>query len=204
MAKAGNKGKPTSPKSTRGKKKPKLENNSPELGNMDKIRDILFGNQMRDVEKRFAGMEEQLNKELSDLKDETRNRLEDFEVFFKNEMEVLKNRLKGESDERARAHGQLVSELKETSASLNKKIALVGDNLAERATGLQEQILEQSKKLSDDIHKKYSKSATDLKKVSNTLDDSKVDRLALAEFLVEMAVHLSGGQNPQTLINQEK
>ena len=36
-------------------------------GNVDKIRDILFGSQMRDYETRFARLEETLAKEISDM-----------------------------------------------------------------------------------------------------------------------------------------
>src|SRR4051794_10546298 len=43
---------------------------------LDKVRDILFGDQMRDVERRFARLEERLIKETADLKDDVRRRLE--------------------------------------------------------------------------------------------------------------------------------
>src|SRR6187401_2241566 len=42
---------------------------------LDKVRDILFGSQMRDVERRFARLEERLLKETTDLKDDVRRRL---------------------------------------------------------------------------------------------------------------------------------
>ena len=43
-------------------------------GNVDKIRDILFGSQMRDYETRFARLEETLSKEASELRESTRRR----------------------------------------------------------------------------------------------------------------------------------
>src|SRR5579862_6649484 len=48
-------------------------------GNIDKIRDILFGSNMRDYEMRFARLEEALKKESSDLRDTTRHNLESLE-----------------------------------------------------------------------------------------------------------------------------
>jgi hypothetical protein len=39
-------------------------------GNIDKIRDILFGNQAKDYEKRFTRMENQLIEESGELKEE--------------------------------------------------------------------------------------------------------------------------------------
>ena len=39
---------------------------------IDKVRDILFGVQMRDYDKRFARLEERMLKDTSDLKDDVR------------------------------------------------------------------------------------------------------------------------------------
>jgi hypothetical protein len=43
-----------------------------EDGNIDKIRDILFGSQSRDFERRFTRMEDRMIKEISDMRDDTR------------------------------------------------------------------------------------------------------------------------------------
>ncbi|MGA9594256.1 MAG: hypothetical protein WBS18_14245, partial [Candidatus Acidiferrales bacterium] len=45
-----------------------------EGANVDKIRDILFGSQMRDYEKRFARLEESVTKALDTLRDDTTKR----------------------------------------------------------------------------------------------------------------------------------
>ena len=44
-------------------------------GNLDKVRDLLFGGQMRDFDRRFARLEERLIKETADLNDDVRKRL---------------------------------------------------------------------------------------------------------------------------------
>ena len=44
--------------------------NADRPGNVDKIRDILFGSQMRDYDKKFARIEERLLKETADLREE--------------------------------------------------------------------------------------------------------------------------------------
>src|SRR4051812_14459636 len=59
-----------------------------EANNIDKIRDILFGVQMRDYEKRFSRLEERLLKESADLRDETRKRFDSLENFVKSEFEA--------------------------------------------------------------------------------------------------------------------
>src|SRR5947209_5816204 len=70
-------------------------------GNVDKIRDILFGTQMRDYEKRFVRLEEQLLKESADLREDLRRRFDSLEIYIKKEVESLTDRLKVEQGERA-------------------------------------------------------------------------------------------------------
>ena len=45
-------------------------------GNLDKVRNILFGAQSRDYERRFARLEERLAKETADLRDDMRRRFD--------------------------------------------------------------------------------------------------------------------------------
>ena len=50
-----------------------------EGANVDKIRDILFGAQMRDYDKRFARLEDRLMKDADALREEMRKRLDALE-----------------------------------------------------------------------------------------------------------------------------
>src|SRR3954452_3450629 len=68
--------------------------------NLDKVRDILFGSQMRDTDKRFARLEERVAKELSDVRDESRKRLDALETFIKREVQSLLDRIKKEESQR--------------------------------------------------------------------------------------------------------
>src|SRR6201982_3364027 len=70
----------------------KLPNNSSgkeEGANVDKIRDILFGSQMRDYEKRFARLEETLVKETVEIRETNRRRFDQLEAYMKKEFEAL-------------------------------------------------------------------------------------------------------------------
>jgi len=75
-------------------------------GNVDKIRDILFGTQMRDYEQRFARLEETLLREAADLRESTRKRFDALESYMRKEFEALESRLKSERDERVAAQGR--------------------------------------------------------------------------------------------------
>ena len=162
-----------------------------ESGSVDKIRDILFGNQMRDFDRRFSQMEERLAKSTKDLRDETNKRLESLETFFKKELDALKARLKSESDERADGEKQLNDELKTASAALKKAIAQAEETFSQHATELRQQILEQSKSLSAEIQLKNEQASAELSARAGALDETKIDRSTMAEYLIEMAMRLS-------------
>ena len=166
-------------------------NDAADSGSMEKIRDILFGNQMRDYERRFARMEEQVAQAMLEIREENQKRLEALEFFFKEELAALKDRIKAESDQRGDGDKKLNEELQKASASISKAITQVEEKLSERATELRQQILQQSKQLSTEIQMKNDQTAQDLKKTAEDLEESKINRSALAEYLVEMAMRLS-------------
>src|SRR5579863_8969892 len=80
-------------------------------GNVDKIRDILFGSQMRDYETRFARLEEALVKETAEIRESHRRRLDQLEQHIKHEFEALEARIKSERDERSDTSSQHSREL---------------------------------------------------------------------------------------------
>src|SRR5271156_4905894 len=82
-------------------------------GNIDKIRDILFGSNMRDYELRFAHLEEALKKESADLRDSTRRHLESLESFVHKELAALEARLNAERDERSAGAASILRKIGE-------------------------------------------------------------------------------------------
>ena len=65
-----------------------------EGANVDKIRDILFGSQMRDYEKRFARLEDNVTKAVEHLREDLAKRLDTLSGFVQQEVDSLSQRLK--------------------------------------------------------------------------------------------------------------
>jgi len=168
-----------------------IPNDAAETGSMEKIRDILFGNQMRDYERRFSRMEEQMAQAMLEMRQENQKRLEALEFYFKEELAALKDRIKAESDQRGDGDKKLNEELQKASTSTAKAITKVEEKLSERATELRQQILQQSKQLSAEIQAKNEQAAHELKKTADDLEETKINRSTLAEYLIEMAMRLS-------------
>jgi hypothetical protein len=70
---------------------------------LEKVRDILFGSQSREYEKRFARLEERLLKEAADLRADLKKRFDTLEIYIKKEVESLMTQMKAEREERTQS-----------------------------------------------------------------------------------------------------
>jgi hypothetical protein len=152
----------------------------PGPGNIDKIRDILFGSNMRDYEQRFARLEEALKKESSDLRETTRHNLESLESFVHKELAALEVRLNTERDERSEGH-----------ASILRKVGDLESQESQAKRDIRNDLLQQSKELTDAIRNKGEELIALLERRSQELQHSKTDRAALAGLFNEVALRLT-------------
>jgi uncharacterized protein YoxC len=150
------------------------------VGNLDKVRDILFGNQMREVERRFARLEERLLKETQEMKDDVKRRLEALETFARKETESLADQLRGERGERL-----------ESTRTLERRDTTLDEQLTKGHRELRQQILEQHQRLSDDIRQKVEEVLASLARETGELRADKADRATIATLLTEMAMRLN-------------
>ena len=190
-AKAGKRGKGKPMKSAPDPEGTAVPNGeAPEGANVDKIRDILFGSQMRDYEKRFIRLEERLAKDAADLREETKKRLDTLESFVHEEFESVAQRLKNEKSERTDALKDLERETHDATKSLEKKHSHLDDEVAKGMAELRSRILEQSKALMAEIEGRHRDLTAALDRDVKTLQDDKTDRRALADLFTEVALRL--------------
>jgi DNA repair exonuclease SbcCD ATPase subunit len=163
----------------------------PSPGNIDKIRDILFGSNMRDYDARFSRLEEALMKEAAELRESSRRRFEALETYVRKEIDGLQSRLKTERDERSEASSQLSRELKDASEALSKKIRDLDDHGASVASDIRQEMLNQSRNVMDDLRARHDEISSLLERRFHELQHSKTDRAALAALLTEVAMRLN-------------
>ena len=159
--------------------------------NLDKVRDILFGNQIRDIERRFARLEERLVKETNDVKADAKSRLDALERYVRDETESLVGQIKAEHEDRVNADASLSRELKDTGAALDRRLSSVDDQSSKRQRELRQQMLEQHQRLSDDLRQKVDEVLAALARETGELRADKADRGTLAALLTEMAMRLT-------------
>ena len=163
-----------------------------EGANVDKIRDILFGSQMRDYEKRFVRLEERLAKASDALRDDLKKRFDGLESFVRQEMEALNHRLNKEKAERGEALHELTRESRENGKNLEHKLSALEEHLAGAQGDLRTRILEQSKSLDAEIRKTQSELEAALEREASTLRHEKTDREALGDLFSELGLRLRG------------
>ena len=93
-----------------------------ESDKVDRIRDILFGSQMRDYDGRFQRLEEHLIREVADVRADVQKRLEVLENFMKGEVESIRNRANAEQSERSGAIEKLGRDLMEAAKIWTRKL----------------------------------------------------------------------------------
>jgi len=164
------------------------ENNS-----LHKVRDILVGSQMREFEKKFSRLEERLIKECTDLRDETRKRLDSLETYIREEADALGVKTKNEQIKRDEALKAITEEQKKFVESLEKKMSEIDEEASKIQRELRQQIFTQSQNLHDDIRQKHEEIVSLLERETYELRSEKTDRSQLAALFSELALRL----NPQ-------
>lgn len=162
-----------------------------EGGNINKIRDILFGGQMRDYDRRFVRLEERIGKEMNDLRDESRKRIDSLETFFRKEIDALSVRVIGEQNIRTDAVRELVQGLKDLSVNFDRKLSQMGEQNNRNDSELRQQLLEQSKVIREEIQGRYSELLKAIDREAVELRHEKTDRTALSEMFAELAMRLN-------------
>jgi DNA anti-recombination protein RmuC len=160
-------------------------------GNLEKVRDLLFGAQMRDYDRRFVRLEERLVKEVSDAREDSRRRFDQLENFIRQEIASLGDRLRSENQQRTQAAEDITRELRDTSKTLNQKLHQFDEQTAQTHREIRQQMLDQSKNLSDEIRQKYEELAAALTREARELRSDKADRVALSNLFTELAMRLN-------------
>ncbi len=102
-----------------------------EAVSVDKIRDLLFGNQMQDYDRRFSKLEERFLQRFKDIELETARNLGAFESNAKKQVDSLAGQLREEKDQRADADKEIERMLRDQNQAMEKRIRSLSDQLSQ-------------------------------------------------------------------------
>jgi DNA repair exonuclease SbcCD ATPase subunit len=168
-----------------------------DAGNVDKIRDILFGSQMRDYDRRFAGFEDRLLRESGELRDEVQRRLAASDQFFRGEMESLAASLSTEQRERVQAVRDAMDATANVNRELSDRVSTLAEQVAHQHRELRNTLNEQIRQLQESLERRTQELTGALRREAYELRDAKADRTALAAMFAELAQRLAGDGEPR-------
>ena len=168
------------------------------VASVDKIRDIIFGSQIKNYEARFARLEESLVRETAELKDSMRKRFESIESFFKMESEALAARLRAEKEERGSLVSNLERDTKDAHGSLTKRVNDMDAAMNEGHSALRKDLMTESRKLMEEIDQRYDNLRSLMEVRVSELRGQKVDRALMSDLFREMAAHLDDKDQTST------
>lgn len=157
---------------------------------VDKIRDIIFGSQIKNYEARFNRLEENLNRETAELKETMRRRFESVEAFFKSESEALAARLRSESDARSSSLSDLERDMKATHNHLSQRLNDIDATARDGDSALRKELMTEARKLLDEISQHHDSLRSLMEMRVAELRSQKTDRALMSDLLREMASQL--------------
>ncbi len=160
-------------------------------GNVDKIREILFGGQMRDYEGRFADLEKRLTLQTDRMGKELEKRIERLNTYAKREIDKLSERIKTERKDRIADGKSGERELKDMSRQVEGWYTELEERLEADSQDLRNSMHEQSEDLSALIAETRKHLSDALADEKRSLDDAKLAREDLAELLSELSLRLT-------------
>jgi chromosome segregation ATPase len=160
---------------------------------LDKVRDILFGGQMRAVETRLKGVEERMLREHDALRADLGKQLGELDSFSKREFQALGERLAAERAKRTEDLKALAGEIKEALRGLEKRHAKLEEATSEADAGLRDQLLLQAKAAAAELAKLAERLSAELHRSHHELNATKTDSAALSTLFSDLASRLGGG-----------
>lgn len=147
---------------------------------VDKIRDIIFGGQMREYEARFTAVENRLIKEATRLRQDTEERMSALENLVLREFETLSNKLQLEKKERNESLLTIETLLKKADDLLNQRLGDVENKSMEEVRKLRTQEYEDIKSLRNNLLDLREEMNTQIEREIDSLRKSKVDKAGIA------------------------
>jgi hypothetical protein len=164
---------------------------------VDKIRELLFGNQMQDYDRRFSLLEDRFLQKLRDQEGELARNLGSVESLIKKQMESIAGQVRQEQDLRAEADKELGRTLREQIQGLEKRLSQLSDQLAGVEREFRERLGEESHSLRDEMRRRNEDARSTIERMFSELSNVKTDRNLLAGLFVEIARCLNQDTAPQ-------
>jgi uncharacterized protein YydD (DUF2326 family) len=159
--------------------------------NINKVKEILFGDQSREYERRFVRLEDRLTRECNHLREDTHQQFEALKQYIQQEISGLAAALKSEQIQRDEVLEGMDEAFKIITRTLEQRVEQLEVETSQRQRELRQQLLEQSKMLDDEIRQKYQEILAILERRTQELRAEKADRSTLASLFRDLALRVN-------------
>ena len=158
--------------------------------NVDKIREIIFGVQMRDYEQRFEELESHIRQTHDDLSERLLQKIDGLENFIRQQFDDMTTRIEKERASRQAQNDDDQKYFRETESAIEGRFADFDQQLTTESSALRSSVEEQRAELVDLVKGTHEQLAKLIEGSSKELTNKKVARRELAELLAEVAKRL--------------
>ncbi len=159
---------------------------------LDKVRDILFGAQAREFERRFALLEADLLRKTAEARAEAEQRLEALEAQLRHDVEQLTERIHAEHQARTQTINGVSTELQKLTRQLDDKILELGQHTTEAQEDIRQQLVDEAKLLTNQLEQQSEDLQAALNHEVEQLDTNKLNRSDIAQMFSEMSKRFLG------------
>jgi DNA anti-recombination protein RmuC len=167
-------------------------NRDNQTASLEKVRDILFGEQARSQEKTLSQMERRLRRQVQEIAAELSKRLGSFERATQKELAALNERIEAEENDAAAFQGEVSARIEEVSKTLERRIAQLAQQQTKELNLLRQETQKQVKALGAEAAKGREELEGELLAELDDVRSSHIDRGQLGALLADMAVRISG------------
>ncbi|MBD1904542.1 hypothetical protein NDI37_00975 [Funiculus sociatus GB2-A5] len=162
------------------------------LGNIDQIRDILFGSHVRDYSKRF----EHLESELSNLDQEINQRIDRIKDALSLELQIavdsLDKKIRTLSLNTQKDSADLRQHIDRTSQSISSTLRTLDDVVDTQTNAIRQDVSQTREKLQEDIRSLKKQVFEEMEKRFSSMTDVKLSKDDMAEIMFEFGMRLKG------------
>ncbi len=172
---------------------PELPPEGASEGNLEKIRELLFGREMSGVAQRFARLEARMDEQGATLRAETASRLDALEAHVARELAALSATIAQERRERIDALDRATADASGGRATLSR---MIREQKEERDLGtqaLRQQIVDEAATAQNALRTATDEIRRTMSHHAGLLQSRKADRNALAAIFSDAAARLEDG-----------
>ena len=157
------------------------------FGDLDQVRQILFGAESEEIHQRLVNIEAHFNDVIAALKDSVDKQFKAMEASVKKQNDALSKRLTKEKELRTEADADLAQDLQENRAQLD-------DRIDETERAFRQELKAEADNAAEDRDARFADVSARLEQAVAQLSDAKTDRHGLADLLDQLSAGLRNSQ----------